>query len=174
MLPVRSLWLSMLVLITFMVGAAPAALAVDRRGVFTAQLLGAHEVPPVNTEGAAVLKLTLHDASIDFELHWANLSAGPAAAHIHFGQPLVNGGVVIFFCGGGGLPACPATASGSISGTLTATEVVGPTAQGVESGDLDALVRAIRTGEAYANMHTARFPSGEIRGQIVPALLLLN
>ena len=37
-------------------------------------------------------------------------------------------------------------------------------------GDFDALVRAIRTGEAYANMHTATFPSGEIRGQIVSAL----
>ena len=30
-------------------------------------------------------------------------------------------------------------------------------------GDFDALVRAIRTGEAYANMHTATFPSGDPR-----------
>jgi hypothetical protein len=28
------------------------------------------------------------------------------------------------------------------------------------------LVRAIRAGYAYANLHTTRFPSGEIRGQI--------
>jgi hypothetical protein len=27
-------------------------------------------------------------------------------AHIHVGQPDVNGGVTVFFCGGGGRPAC--------------------------------------------------------------------
>jgi hypothetical protein len=45
---------------------------------------------------------------------------------------------------------------------------IGPTAQGVTAGDFDALLRAIETGEAYANVHTANFPAGEIRGQIRP------
>ena len=38
--------------------------------------------------------------------------------------------------------------------------------QGFNAGDYAALVRAIRANATYANMHTAKFPNGEIRGQI--------
>jgi hypothetical protein len=38
--------------------------------------------------------------------------------------------------------------------------------QGVAPGDFDELVAAIRNGLAYANVHTAQSPGGEIRGQI--------
>jgi CHRD domain len=74
--------------------------------------------------------------------------------------------VSVFFCGGGGKPDCPATTSGSVSGTITAANVIGPASQGVDPGDLAALETAIRAGVAYANMHTMKFPTGEIRGQI--------
>lgn len=158
------LWLALLLLAT----SAPAG-AADHHRVFVAELLGGHEVPPINTEGSGTLKLTIHDAAIDFELKYANLSAPPAAAHIHFAQARVNGGVMVFFCGGGGQPACPAAASGTVAGTITGALVIGPSAQGIEVGDFDALLQAIRTGEAYANMHTSNFPAGEIRGQIVSA-----
>jgi hypothetical protein len=84
------------------------------------------------------------------------------------GQRHVNGGVSVFFCGGGGKPACPNSSSGTVSGTITAEDVLGPTAQGFEAGDLAALERAIRGGVTYANMHTMKFPGGEIRGQIRP------
>jgi hypothetical protein len=87
-------------------------------------------------------------------------------AHIHVGQKGVAGAVSVFFCGGGGKPACPGATSGSVSGTITAANVIGPAGQGVDPGDLAALETAIRAGVAYANMHTAKYPSGEIRGQI--------
>src|SRR2546427_748245 len=67
---------------------------------------------------------------------------------------------------GGGQPACPAAASGRVEGTVTAANVVGPIAQGIAAGNLAAILEMIRAGFGYANMHTARFPSGEIRGQI--------
>jgi len=38
--------------------------------------------------------------------------------------------------------------------------------QGLDAGDFEAALRAIRSGSTYANAHTARFPGGEIRGQI--------
>ena len=47
--------------------------------------------------------------------------------------------------------------------------MIGPSAQGIEVGDFDAVLQAIQTGEAYANMHTSNFPAGEIRGQILPS-----
>ena len=72
----------------------------------------------------------------------------------------------VFFCGGGGKPACPTTNSGTVSGTIAAADVVGPTAQGFNAGDIAPVIAALRAGVTYANMHTAKFPGGEIRGQI--------
>jgi hypothetical protein len=138
----------------------------DGNGIFKATLLGIDEVPSVNSPGTATLRLRLHTSFIDFELRYANLTLAPVAAHIHFSERHVAGGVMVFFCGGGGKPACPSATSGTISGTITASDVIGPQAQGVSAGDLPAVERAIRSGAAYANMHTANFPSGEIRGQI--------
>ena len=133
---------------------------------FRANLIGFQEVPAINTTGHARLKLTMTDTEIAFVLSYAGLSGPPAAAHIHVGQLNVNGGVSVFFCGGGGQPACPAATSGTVSGTITAANVVGPTAQGYNTGDLAPVEKAIRAGVTYANMHTAKFPAGEIRGQI--------
>ena len=83
-------------------------------------------------------------------------------AHLHFGQRNVAGGVSIFLCGGGGQPACPATTEG----TITAGNVIGRVTQGIAVGDLDSALGAVRDGLSYANMHTANFGGGEIRGQL--------
>ena len=87
-------------------------------------------------------------------------------SHIHFAQFNVAGGVMIFLCGGGGQPACPATTSGTIEGTITPANVTGPAAQGITAGDLASALKVIGDGEGYANLHTTAFPGGEIRGQI--------
>jgi CHRD domain len=73
---------------------------------------------------------------------------------------------MIFLCGGGGQPACPAATSGTITGTITAANVIGPTTQGITPGDLDSALEEVREGLAYANMHTTSFGGGEIRGQV--------
>ena len=90
-------------------------------------------------------------------------------AHIHFGQFAVNGGISVFLCsnlGNGpvGTPECPD--SGTVKGTLTAADVVGPAAQGIDPGEFDELVAAIKAGIAYVNVHTDKFEGGEIRGQL--------
>jgi hypothetical protein len=53
-----------------------------------------------------------------------------------------------------------------VSGTITPASVIGPAAQGIQAGEFAELVRALRAGAAYANVHTTTFPGGEIRGQI--------
>jgi hypothetical protein len=73
---------------------------------------------------------------------------------------------MIFLCGGGNQPACPAATSGNITGTITAANVTGPTGQGIAPGDLDSALEAVRQGLSYANMHTTTFPGGEIRGNV--------
>jgi hypothetical protein len=53
-----------------------------------------------------------------------------------------------------------------MTGTLTAADVIGPTAQNVTAGDFDAVTDALYSNTAYANIHTAKFPAGEICGQV--------
>jgi hypothetical protein len=82
----------------------------------------------------------------------------------------VVGGISLWFCGTAtnpgpaGTQLCPA--SGTITGTLTASNVVGPTGQLVAPGQLDEVIRAIRAGFAYGNVHSSVLPGGEIRGQL--------
>jgi hypothetical protein len=92
-------------------------------------------------------------------------------AHIHFGKRHVAGGVMVFFCtnqnnGPAGTQPCPTGPSGTVSGTFTAASVVGPAAQNVNANDFNALIEALTSNTAYANLHTTGFPAGEIRGQI--------
>ncbi len=104
---------------------------------------------------------------IEFELEYEGLEGGNVLfAHIHFGQRHTTGGVSAFLCGGGGKDPCPNSPDGTVEGTITATNVLGPAVQGIAAGELDELVAAIRAGIAYVNVHTATFPAGEIRGQL--------
>ena len=141
----------------------PATAATE---VFSATLLGDNEVPPVNTTGTATFHMENTDGVITFSLTFSGLSTNLTASHLHFAPTSVNGGVMIFLCGGGGQPNCLAATSGTITGTIVAANVIGITAQGINAGDLTAALEAVDDGAAYANMHTTKFPSGEIRGQV--------
>lgn len=133
-----------------------------------ADLNGVQENPTLSTVGRGLLTAAIDDEArtIEYRLEYSDLEGGNAtAAHIHVGARHVNGGVSAFLCGGSGKPACPAT-EGTVEGIITAADVVGPAAQGVESGSFEELVRMIRAGATYVNVHTPRWPGGEIRGQI--------
>jgi hypothetical protein len=166
----RRLRYAVFVVLVLSLAGASIALASkghDRKdGQFRAHMIGFNEVPSLNTPGHADLALTVTDTTIAFTLTYADLTGPPGAAHIHVGQIGVNGGVSVFFCGGGGKPACPASNSGTVTGTIAAADVVGPTAQGFAVGNITPVIAALRAGVTYANMHTAAFPGGEIRGQI--------
>ena len=132
-----------------------------------ASLNGYQENPSIVTTGNGTLDLRIDDEAqtIEYELTYADLDGGAATqAHIHIGSRGVNGGVSAFLCGGA-KPACPGT-GGTISGVITAGDVVGPAGQGVEAGSFAELAQAIRAGHAYGNVHNARWAGGEIRGQI--------
>ena len=104
------------------------------------------------------------DSSVHFVLQYSGLQATVTASHIHVGQPNVNGGVTVFFCGGGGRPACPQ--EGTVEGDFVANDVLALTAQQLDLHNLAKLLAAIRAGKTYANVHTLTSPGGEIRGQI--------
>jgi len=134
----------------------------------TADLHGANEVPAINSNATASFKATIHEnGSITFTETFQNLTSNAILSHIHFGKDHVAGGVMIFLCGGGGQPACPAATSGTFSGSIIPANVTGPTAQGITAGDLASALRAIRQGAGYVNLHSVNFPGGEVRGQVI-------
>jgi CHRD domain-containing protein len=155
------------------VGAAPAA-AAGFAGTADAALQAFEEVPAVFSFANGTLHLTINEAgtAVDYDLEYQNTVADVTQAHIHFAQKSVNGGIMVFFCsnlGNGpvGTPAC-GLRSGHLTGTFEASDLVtGAAAQGISTGQIKALVWAIVKGTAYANVHSVKYPGGEIRGQIV-------
>jgi CHRD domain len=137
--------------------------------------LGAGETGAILSPGKATLDLDLSRKTrmLRFKLTYSGFpsTAAVTQAHIHFAKVHVAGGIIVFFCsnlGNGpvGTQACP-TPNGTVMGTITSASVVGPTAQNVNPGDFDALVAALDSNTAYGNIHTVKFPAGEIRGQIL-------
>ena len=139
----------------------------DRQEVTRAVLLGVNETPSIATPAIGKFRAVIDEDSslITFTLSYEGLTAAPTVAHIHLGQRHTAGGVMVFLCGGGGQPACPASPA-EITGSITPANVVGPTAQGITAGEFEKVLAAIRAGAAYANVHTPNFPGGEIRGQL--------
>ena len=121
--------------------------------------------------GTGSFKATINQGAsppnITFELTYSNLSAPATIAHIHFGNRFTSGGIAVWLCGGGGRPACPAgntATEATVTGTIVPADVLA--LQGIPAGGFDQLVKAIRAGVTYANVHTSTFPGGEIRAQI--------
>jgi CHRD domain len=112
-------------------------------------------------------KISADESSVAYELSYDGLEGNVQQAHIHFGAAWQSGGISVFLCtnlgNSPGTQPCPQ--SGTITGVFTAANVIGPAAQGIEAGALAELIAAIRAGVAYVNVHSTKWPSGEIRGQ---------
>ena len=137
---------------------------------FSASLAGDNEVPPTASTATGQFQMNIENSTatptINFTMTYSGMSGNPTFSHLHFGQTNVAGGVMIFLCGGGGQPACPAATSGTFSGTITPANVTGPAAQGIDLGDLADALEAVQDGAAYANIHSVKYPAGELRGQV--------
>jgi len=136
--------------------------------------LGAGETGSILSTGQATLKLSVdkNAQTLTYSLTYSGLT-NVTQAHIHFGKDHVAGGVMVFFCtnlgnGPAGTPACPNDMAGevTVTGTVTAAGVVGPTAQNISVGDFAGVVSALESNTTYGNIHTTQFPAGEIRGQV--------
>ncbi len=143
----------------------------DDDAIISAHMVGLGEVPPNSSKGVADFRGTISSdgTAITYTLKWSGLTTLPLFSHIHFGPTKVNGGVMVFLCGGGGKPACTQATSGMATGTIMAADIVGPAAQGIPAapnGNFADVVRAIRTHNAYANLHTTMSSGGEVRGEV--------
>jgi len=169
-------WFSALIfVIPAVLAVATIAVADDgRRNFNSASMNGYQEAPPISTVGSGSFEASLNSAGdeINYTLSYGDLEAPVTQAHIHFGQRSVSGGIIAWLCEGtlpspsASTPACPPSTGGSVSGTITALEVIGPAGQGIAVAEFEELVRAVRAGAVYANVHTTKFGGGEIRGQV--------
>ena len=137
-------------------------------------LNGYEETPSaVSTTGNGTFNARIaNDGSqIQWELSYADLEGAVQQAHIHFGQKGVTGPISVFLCtnlgnGPAGTQPCPAPPA-TISGTITAADVTNlANERGISAGELDELIAAIRAGATYVNVHSTRWPGGEIRSQL--------
>jgi hypothetical protein len=164
-------------------GSLPNVTQNPTTGVVTA----ANPTGAVLSDGTGTLELDLDEkaGTATWTLTYSNVGTTPpktgtvSQAHIHFGKSRDSGGILVFFCTnltppvGAPLPKpCPSP-SGTVSGTWTSADIVAIAGQNVVAGNFDALVDALESNTAYANIHTTSgttpdtaFPAGEIRGQI--------
>lgn len=157
-----------------------APMAADQEEEIRVHLVGYQETPlTINTAGSADLKAKIRSGgtAIDYELTYRDLSSAVTQSHIHFGRPAISGMIVLFLCTNLAPPAgvptpqpCPETNPATITGTLTKDNVIARPAQGIDPGaaGFAEMLRAIRAGAAYVNVHTTTYPSGEVRARLGP------
>jgi CHRD domain-containing protein len=134
---------------------------------------GYEENPDVSSvaSGSFEARLSKDGTSLAYVLSYSGLEGTVTQSHIHFGKPAINGGISIWLCGtttnpspSVGTPTCPQ--SGTVTGEVDMTDVVGPAGQGIAPTEFAEILAALRAGHAYANVHSSKFPGGEIRAQI--------
>ncbi|HKG71948.1 MAG TPA: CHRD domain-containing protein [Nitrososphaeraceae archaeon] len=129
--------------------------------IYSAQLSGDQEVPPVQTTdatGSADFRIPLSaistpQAAIDYTVNGTGLENVVTAAHIHMGKMGENGDIVVTLCkaetcsaGGGGSGG----GTLSLTGTFNATNLEGPMA----GKQIEDLANEMTNGGTYVNVHT--------------------
>jgi|RhiMetdeSRZDD1v2_1073273.scaffolds.fasta_scaffold129442_4 hypothetical protein len=142
--------------------------------------------------GRLTLKIDKQNQTIEYELTYSfpDAAATPIVgtqfvnqAHLHFGQKHTTGNINVWLCQSADALAPPAVAavtpqcpspSGTVTGTIRPAQVLALTSpplaapgQGFPGGEpgFEALLEALRNHAIYGNVHTDKFPSGEIRAQ---------
>ena len=131
---------------------------------FHATASGREEVPPNDSRGrgTATFKLSKDGTTLTYRLIVANID-NVTQAHIHIAPEGVNGPVVVFLFG---FVAGGVTQNGLLAeGTITQADLIARPAIGF-GATMTELLAAMRSGNAYVNVHTVAIPAGEVRGQV--------
>jgi hypothetical protein len=124
---------------------AAVSLAGTRATVWTAALSSGQEVPKQAVKDApahGLFKGTLSGTTLKWKLTFAKLTGPATAAHIHMAAKGKAGNILVPLCG-------PCTSGMTGTATITTAEM-----------------SAFKKHLLYVNVHTAKNPNGEIRGQL--------
>lgn len=165
--------------VSFMLLLAPCA-ATQASIIYTADLSGANESPPIISEGIGTARVDYDSTArtLRVVVSFSDLTGTTTAAHIHCCTADPFAGTVGV---ASATPTFPGFPSGVTSGSydqifdlssgssynssfLTAS---GGTADTAEA----ALAAGLANGQAYFNIHTSFAPGGEIRGFLAPVPL---
>jgi hypothetical protein len=127
------------------------------QSIFQAQLAGPNEVPPRSSGGSGAAGFTLDGNTVHYSLE-VNGLGGITQSHIHVAAVGVNGPVKVFLFKPTGGPTTSLNYGVLAQGSFTASDLIGIS--------FDDLLSAMKSGNAYVNVHTTVYPGGEIRGQI--------
>ena len=150
------------------------------RRAFRAEMSARQEVPIVASEAKGSFRARLSDDGTSFEytLDYEGFEGTVTQGHIHIAQPFASGGISVWLCKTGlvtvpaavpaDTPVClaPGGDGHEAEGVISAEDVIGPTGQAVPAAAFEELLELMRSGNAYANVHSASAPGGEVRGQI--------
>jgi hypothetical protein len=132
----------------FALAGCAASNSSDRIEGFVAQMSGAQEVPAVAGTGSGTADVVYdhRTQTIRWSVTFQGLSGSVTAAHLHGpAGPGQNAGVVVPF-----------------DGNLNSQPLKG------ESRITPEQFGQLASGQWYVNLHTARHPQGEVRGQLRP------
>jgi len=113
---------------------------------FSADLTGAQEAPPVATPGRGSATATLDGNALDYTVQYSGLSGPATGAHFH--GPAVAG------------------QNAGVQVNIGQPSLASPIKGRAQLSDQQAA--DLKAGRLYVNIHTARNPGGEIRGQVLP------
>lgn len=166
----RATILSVLVSVSLLAASAVQAAVIQ----FSVDLSGDNENPPVATpgNGTAVIDLDTVTRLMTIDVTFADLLGMTTAAHIHCcAAPPTNVMVATQVPNFAGFPL--GVSSGSYLNTfdMTLASSYNPAFITAHGGTVDSafadLLAAMLAGETYLNIHTTRFPAGEIRGTLM-------
>jgi hypothetical protein len=123
---------------------------------YVAVLSGANEIPPRSTAGSGTASFEVHGGVATYEVTVANLSTPATIVHLLIGTK-EQIGVPIARLPLSAPTGTIATGTIDLRGSITFNNTT-------ISGD--SLRALFENGNAYVNVYTATYPSGEVRGQI--------
>ena len=126
---------------------------------FNAKLSGQQEVPPVQTTASGMAWFKSMQDKVWFKLNVTDMQ-GVTQAHIHTGKQGENGPILVTLYKSN----TPQPINGKLAyGNITANLLEGP----MKGKQISDLTTAMSNGSTYVNVHTEKYPKGEIRGQIM-------
>jgi len=137
--------------------------ALEGKEAFIATLSGAEEVPARSTAANGTAQIFVEGNQVTYAIEIDDITA-ITQSHIHIGPPGVVGPIRLFlYPPRQGDPAPQVTVTDKsilVEATVDSSAVSGVT--------YEELLTAMRSGNAYVNVHTTQFPGGEMRGVIRP------
>jgi hypothetical protein len=134
---------------------------------------GPAESPPNGSPGSSVATLELDGNMLRAEVPFRDLTSGSTMAHIHCCTTAAFTGVAPVALPFVGFPLGVTAGTYTHAFDLSDASVYDPAFLaafgGTPASASTALIDGIRANEAYLNIHTAQYPTGEIRGFLVAA-----